>query len=63
MTQDVYDTNAMASDSKIANAAKRHAEARELERVYGRGFLERSLSEPGIRWRAITAPNAADYFD
>lgn len=44
-------------------AAKRLAEIKELERAYGRGFLEQSLHEVGIRWRALTAPNAAERFD
>ena len=44
-------------------ARKRHHEIRELEEAYGREFLKRSLSEAGMRWRELTAPNAAEWFD
>lgn len=49
------------NNNKIANAAKRMAEASELERLYGRSFLQKSMSEAGCRWREITAPNAASF--
>lgn len=35
-------------------------EIRWLEYTYGKGFLEKSLHEEGLRWRALTAPNAAE---
>ena len=47
----------------IDAARKRLHEVRELEELYGREFLKRSLHEAGIRWRALTAPYAADRFD
>lgn len=47
----------------IEAARKRLAEIRELEDAYGRKFLEKSLHGAGIRWRELTAPNAAERFD
>lgn len=35
-------------------------EIRRLERAYGRSFLEKSLHRVGLRWRELTAPNAAE---
>lgn len=35
-------------------------EAARLEHTYGRGFLEKSLHEVGVRWRELTASNAEE---
>lgn len=35
-------------------------EIRWLEYTYGKSFLEKSLHEEGVRWRALTAPNARE---
>lgn len=43
-------------------AAKLQAEIQEIERIYGRRFLEKSLHKAAIRWRELTAPNAAERF-
>lgn len=40
------------------------SEAREeilrLEHAYGKKFLQNSLHEVALRWRALTAPNATE---
>jgi hypothetical protein len=47
------------TEDQIQEAAKAIAEIRELEQAFGRRFLERSLGEHGLRYRALIAPNAA----
>ena len=44
----------------IEAEAKRQAEIKDLEQIYGREFLRRSLHEAGLRWRELTAQNAAE---
>ncbi len=42
---------------------ERLSEIKALEKQYGRRFLKKSLHAAGLRWRDLTAPNAAERFD
>lgn len=50
-------------DAMLEWQAKRLAEMRELERTYGRSFLESSLHEAGVRWRGLQSNNFQWWLD